>query len=321
MSTAEQLLSSNSQGNNLPQKTSIKGGYFIVPNDLLEIKSLSVYHKMVMICLLRCGNQNAPAFPSYETIRRRCSISRQKAIDVVKELGDIGLVKKRKRKKGKKSTSNLYDVRVERIRQLCLQERQERALVEAAEVDEQSEDRDGIGCERGGMPDSTSLVYEVYPIKNHYQEPVTDNHRVLLNAIEEDQELNTAISFQEYMRAYPCKEKEAITTTTFFLARYREIFGKEHKKMKPDTWTEAVRDILNLYCMQNGEAEFIDRGEAEDIKTMILHYLGREFSESCDHSIPHFNSPNIKGITAHESVAETDKGLIGISIYSYGTPI
>ena len=66
-------------------------GYFQVPNYILEMTDLTSNQKLVLICLLRTGNNGAPIYPSYNTIARRCSINRRTAIKVMKQLDAIGV--------------------------------------------------------------------------------------------------------------------------------------------------------------------------------------------------------------------------------------
>lgn len=84
--------------------------FFQVPNEIFEVEELDVYEKMTYIYLTRCGN-NSDAFPSYNTIANKCSMSRRKAINSVDKLKDIGLITKESRvydENNKRNRSNLY---------------------------------------------------------------------------------------------------------------------------------------------------------------------------------------------------------------------
>ncbi|OAB27861.1 helix-turn-helix domain-containing protein [Paenibacillus macquariensis] len=87
---------------------------FIVPVDILDVPDLSSSEKLVYIVLRSYVNPTDPtAFPSYETIAKKASLSRRRVIDIVKSLEDKGLIKKETRltvtKDRKiKNTSNLY---------------------------------------------------------------------------------------------------------------------------------------------------------------------------------------------------------------------
>ena len=84
--------------------------YFQVPNDIFE-EGLSSYHLAVYMYLCRCGNHGGAAFPSYNTIAKKCGMSKRKAIDVVAELESKGLLRKMVRPKSNKDNySNLYEV-------------------------------------------------------------------------------------------------------------------------------------------------------------------------------------------------------------------
>lgn len=87
---------------------------FIVPVDILDVPDLSSSEKLVYIVLRSYVNPTDPtAFPSYETIAKKASLSRRRVIDIVKSLEEKGLIKKEIRlavtKDRKiKNTSNLY---------------------------------------------------------------------------------------------------------------------------------------------------------------------------------------------------------------------
>lgn len=87
---------------------------FIVPVDILDEPDLSSSEKLVYIVLRSYVNPTDPsAFPSYETIAKKASLSRRRVIDIVKSLEEKQLIKKEIRmtvtKDRKiKNTSNLY---------------------------------------------------------------------------------------------------------------------------------------------------------------------------------------------------------------------
>ena len=83
--------------------------YFQTPNDIFETE-LSIYEKMVYIYICRCCNNGQTAFPSYQTIADKCSLSRRKAIDAVKVLIEHGYVIKQYHYKNGENYSNYYKV-------------------------------------------------------------------------------------------------------------------------------------------------------------------------------------------------------------------
>jgi len=84
--------------------------WFYLENDLLDRKDLTIYEKTVYIVIARYVNGENKAFPSYETIAKKGSMSRSKAKYVVNSLVQKGLLKKEFRKSKDKNcyTSNLY---------------------------------------------------------------------------------------------------------------------------------------------------------------------------------------------------------------------
>ena len=67
--------------------------YFQVPNAVFEI-GLDKHELLIYFYLARCGNQGATAFPSYNTIAKKCGVSRSTAITAVKNLESKGIVEK-----------------------------------------------------------------------------------------------------------------------------------------------------------------------------------------------------------------------------------
>lgn len=88
-----------------------KRNFFIAQNMIFDL-NISEHAKLVYLYLCRCADDESQAFPSYNTIAKKCSFSRMTAIRAIQTLQEIGLlsVKKRKiRKNGKLlNTSNLY---------------------------------------------------------------------------------------------------------------------------------------------------------------------------------------------------------------------
>jgi hypothetical protein len=69
---------------------------FIVPVDILDVPDLSSSEKLVYIVLRSYVNPTDPtAFPAYETIAKKASLSRRRVIDIVKSLTEKGLIVKK----------------------------------------------------------------------------------------------------------------------------------------------------------------------------------------------------------------------------------
>ncbi len=88
-----------------------KRDFFIAQNMIFDL-DISEHAKITYLYLCRCADDENQAFPSYNTIAKKCSFSRSTAINTIKELQEIGLlsVEKRQVKKSGKpvNTSNLY---------------------------------------------------------------------------------------------------------------------------------------------------------------------------------------------------------------------
>ena len=85
--------------------------YFQVPNNIFDADELKDYEKLVYIYLCRCGNNGGQAFPSYNTIAKKCSISKRSAMRAVNRLIELNLVRKEIRPKDNRDNeTNIYVV-------------------------------------------------------------------------------------------------------------------------------------------------------------------------------------------------------------------
>jgi DNA-binding Lrp family transcriptional regulator len=82
--------------------------FTMIENEIIDHEDFTVYEKMTYVVLCRFA-KDGECFPSYETIAKRVGCSRQKAINVVKELCKKGLISKEQRKNDEDEyTSNIY---------------------------------------------------------------------------------------------------------------------------------------------------------------------------------------------------------------------
>lgn len=85
--------------------------FTILLNKHITNKEIDTYEFRVMCYLLMLSDNDGTCYPSYKTIADRIDISETKAKDSIKNLIDLGLIKKEKRKKADGSaSSNLYVV-------------------------------------------------------------------------------------------------------------------------------------------------------------------------------------------------------------------
>jgi len=257
-------------------------GFFKVPNILLEMPDLSVYQKMVLICLMRSGNAGAPIFPGYKTIAARCSISKSTAIKTVRELKELCLINVRVRKIGRTNTSNLYTVNEEMINQMYLKNNTDPVRY----------------SDPGGVYRALPLVADTHPRKNHrYKEPDIKNHKTW-NA-----QPRSALSFENYMDTNGKNiEPETTQLVRYYLASYERTLGRAHKNMRPEVWRRALDEVRDIYWIESGEPERADRGDFDEIKSLVDAYFSKtdKFAQPCDFSLPHFNSPGVKAVLYHE---------------------
>lgn len=91
-------------------QVSFETGYFFGPNEIFDHEKTDVYEKLVYLYLCRCANNSTSAFPSYQTIAEKCSMSRRKAVNVIDSLVEKKLLSKTVRRGDEKNQSNLYKV-------------------------------------------------------------------------------------------------------------------------------------------------------------------------------------------------------------------
>ncbi|ASA21286.1 helix-turn-helix domain-containing protein [Paenibacillus donghaensis] len=124
-----------------------KKNFFTAPNDSFEI-GLNPFQIAVYLYLTRCSNNSDSAFPSFSTIALKSGMGERKAKEVVKELVEMGLIKKQQRWGEKGRQSNVYQV-----------------VEPAAEGNNTSPQREGLSA-----PDALTLVHDMHnPSAPHAQ--------------------------------------------------------------------------------------------------------------------------------------------------------
>lgn len=208
--------------------------FFQVANDIFKVKiedeegklvDLSIYEKMVYIYLARCANSGS-AFPSYQTIADRCSMSRRKAIDCVAVLFDNNLIAKHKRKtESGDNTSNIYEVNTNLDPYISSNESKTKAK------------------NKTSAQDALPLVNDMHHPSAQdapYKELIINNN--IINKTEDDEELST-ITYQQNL-------SQKIKNT------YQRIFNR---KISPEFEQEVLsicndKNIIN-YCLSVAEKQ------------------------------------------------------------------
>jgi uncharacterized phage protein (TIGR02220 family) len=95
---------------NLEGSIAFETGFFIGPNEIFDRDDAGTHAKIVFLYLCRCANNSTVAFPSYNTIAAKCSMSRRKAIECVEWLVEHRLLEKIIRRGDEKNNSNLYKI-------------------------------------------------------------------------------------------------------------------------------------------------------------------------------------------------------------------
>ncbi|WP_375104090.1 conserved phage C-terminal domain-containing protein [Paenibacillus sp. RS8] len=95
---------------NIEGNIAFETGFFIGPNEIFDRDDAGTHVKIVFLYLCRCANNSTVAFPSYNTIAAKCSMSRRKAIECVEWLVENKLLEKIIRRGEEKNGSNLYKI-------------------------------------------------------------------------------------------------------------------------------------------------------------------------------------------------------------------
>lgn len=83
--------------------------FTIIDNDIVDSKDLSGQEKLVYMILCRHADEKQSCYPSYNTIAEKAGLSRRKAIDVIANLIEKGLLEKKLQRHGNgDNTANLY---------------------------------------------------------------------------------------------------------------------------------------------------------------------------------------------------------------------
>ena len=263
----------------------MKYPHYRVPNEIHDI-GLRTSEIAVYVVLCRYCNPGITAWPSYTAIAKKAGCSRPTATKAVKRLIKIGLLNKTRRRIGAdKMNSNLYEVN---------HDIQGQYLKLAPDKHDTNPDNLESGKAR-----LLSVVKELYrgskgglldkelPIKNYdYKELSTGSK----------QDVCPTVSFNEYKK-HNRIDDETIDAIDYYLHNYKKYTGKEHMKLKPETWEHLVDTILFI---DNDDPPFDI--EINSIVEMVDHYFTKEYNNGdCNRCITHFNDPGIKKVNFFEA--------------------
>jgi|SRR5579875_361390 len=210
---------------------------FVVPVDIFDVPGLTCHEQMVYIVLRsHCSAREMTAFPSYATIAREGRMSRDKAIQAMKKLIELGLVSKTEQytvNKHKKivQTANTYTIHTPK----------------------------GSRSQRPGESSSTTRVVvhndqgsRSQRLKqNHLTDPseqdqltTTETNDVVV-AVEESLGKKVKLSdlkrwIQQYGKEYILAKAQYIATTR---DKYRNVVGAFRKAIEENWDTEAFNEV------------------------------------------------------------------------------
>ncbi len=164
-----------------------KRGWFWDYNDLFD-SSLSEHAIIVSLFLARCANKNQEAWPSLNTIARRCKISKPTAIKAVRELESQGWIRRTVRKTNDEYDSTIY----------YLEDPPEVAK-EARGDDEESTPPVADGGGKASLPGSKAVLPPgknedegVVNVVDHLVKPVDPNNTQITIPIEKEKDQGDA---------------------------------------------------------------------------------------------------------------------------------
>ncbi len=247
--------------------------WFQVPNAIYDM-SLDLYQKAVLCYLCRCNNQGGEAFPAYKTIAEKTGMSRRRAVDAVRQLGALDLIRITRRKQRGRFTSNLYEVVWHRFQQ---------------ETSIRSGAPGALGIaqnmHRHSAPDA--LNKEPLYREPSYGEPLGEGplSRTL------------PLSFQTFIQRYKIRE-DALEGMRYFVRAYRKHRGREHPALKPETWKQVAQSLFTVHDEAYNMSHEMDE---DDLERMINHYFTKTYQDGCNYSIVHFNNDGIKKVNFYEA--------------------
>ena len=236
----------------------MKVPYFQVPNKIFDVEELGKCEKLVYMYLARCGNQGSKAFPSYKTIADKCSMSRRKAIDAVKELKELGLVEKQERKyKPDTNKTNLYWINTP------------------------SE------CGALGSESHAPRSEQYAPNKELINKELLDKGKVYGRK----QVSHSARFTYEEIRPQLNIDIQSNELIQYFVDRYEFYRETEHPRLTVQQWNRVAGTFNKDYITAIDE---MDREKFIDInKAMINNYYQTSFGKEVDYCILHFIEPQI----------------------------
>ncbi|MED4456177.1 helix-turn-helix domain-containing protein [Metabacillus fastidiosus] len=267
-----------------------RNGYFQAPNDIFEL-DLEWHEKLVYLYICRCGN-NSEAYPSYNTIAKKCSISKRKVIDVVNALVQKGLIKRQHRKNNNdENQTNLYIII-------------DPATIDSAHNAPPSE-HDAPSSAPDSSPSAEDAPNKELVFKELENKELDNNSRDQNSVV--DHVNSKRIHFPDYekmvyetiisnpiLKQFELDQLEAIT---YFVDTYPEYIDESHPRLTYEQWDRArkemlyVADLTRDFCL-----------DVEDEMKMIQSYFETKFQEGCNYSVLHYTSGDLRSIRYYEVI-------------------
>jgi hypothetical protein len=109
-------------------------------------------------------------------------------------------------------------------------------------------------------------------------------------------ENNSTLSYFQFKEQYQV-DSETDIAISFYLDEFKRILGKEHMKLKPETWQSIIDTLLIL-----DDSGKLIRINIEHFAQMVDHYFTKVYNRGrCDRGISHFNNGAIKKINYFEA--------------------
>lgn len=211
--------------------------FFMVGNDIADTEELNIYEKAICYQIARYSNNGNVAFPSYNTLAKKCGMSRRKAIETVKELVKKNILIKVTRlgsaETAERNESNLY----------ALNDNLYRFLEGSAQY--------ALG---GGAPHALGVVHSMHPINNNvinsmYGAEDTNEHSEANTSPKENDAEN------KQTKKKPNKRKKAIKVSEdsvyYKVMEHFNSIEKTQYKANTKEYMENIDILVETYSLED----------------------------------------------------------------------
>lgn len=208
----------------------------------MQLQVGSTAQKMVLLKLADNANDKGECFPSYETIARHCEISRQSAINHIKNLCKKGFVRKVTRKTDKGHTSNLYILDLEAK---SLDEGSQNSVPEVVKEFDHGSQTVGLGGSQKFLPRTSQSFNQSINPKKLSSDDSKPAKQISINR-------QAKIPYQEIMQAFNESAGDRLPNAESLNDKRKRAISKFLKELKEPT-VESAKNYFD-YFMETASA-------------------------------------------------------------------